>query len=186
MAMPNSRGVCSGPAGLYLLPLASACLGAPHATWPILRRRWRFSAVDPHAQLEQAGDRLSRLAGLTLPGEWAIGWAASASSSSSSIRHTAPSATPLARLLLCLSGRAGTRAPAVRVSLPVPSGRAEAFVDARVRARVKRICAAAGRAGWSAGLPPVELVACLPQSPAYRSYRSYAAWDGWLGGSGQP
>jgi hypothetical protein len=145
-------------------------LGAPQATWPILCRRWRGSAVDPCAQLEQAGGRLPPLAQLTLPGEWAIGWPASSSS-------FAPSATPLVRLLLGLSGGAGASAPAVRVSLPTPSGPVEAVLDARVRARVERICAAAERAGWSAGLPPVELVAC--------SGRSYAALDGWQWGSEQ-
>jgi hypothetical protein len=105
--------------------------------------------VDPGAELERVVDGLPRLAQLTLPGEWAVGWAAPAPSAAAGGRRRglqpqpgprpAPledlAATPLARLLLACHGRGG--APAVRVSLPTSIAGAEDCVMS--------ICAAAAK-----------------------------------------
>jgi hypothetical protein len=139
------------------------------------RRRWREVAEDPGAALERVIDALPRLAGLSLPGEWAIGWA---------IDEEFPAAdAPLARLLLHCAGRAG--APAITLMFPSykdePDNGASPHYDdhvtdyddgynmydqyvepdgkaafARAERRVERVCAAAerqaaGRAGEGGG-----------------------------------
>jgi hypothetical protein len=125
--------------------------------------------VNPGAELERVAAGLPRLALLTLPGEWAVGWAAPAPpeagrrpglrprdalGSPATGRQPGPppgpgpgagppnlAAAPLARLLLACRGRAG--APAVRVALP--SFRARRAVVAVVE-RIVSICAAVEQA----------------------------------------
>ncbi len=156
----------------------------PWCTTParLLCRRWRYSVVDPGAELERVAACLPRLAQLTLPGEWAVGWAAPVPPCCRAGGHRPglPSrpgpgpapledlvATPLARLLLACRGCAG--APAVRVVLPssVPGG----------EGRIANICAAAAQAaagcakragegaGQLEGVPCVECVACGRDGP---------------------
>jgi hypothetical protein len=157
--------------------LPASDLLTPRAPSPFACR-WRDSGVDPGAELDRVAACLPRLAQLTLPGEWAVGWAAPAPATTGRRRGHGPppatrpaapdlAATPLARLLLACRGRAG--APAVRVSLPTLHG---AVTGAEERWR--GICeaameAASGRAegageGMSrpdwARLPRVECFGC--------------------------
>jgi hypothetical protein len=85
------------------------------------RGRWRDPAVDMGAELGRVVDALPLLKRLTLPGEWAIGWAGDDPS------EVPAAATPLARLLLRCAGRAG--APATTLMVPKHAAAHHAPVD---------------------------------------------------------
>ncbi len=144
--------------------------------------------MDPGAELERVAAWLPRLAQLTLPGEWAVGWGAAGPPTAAVGRRPGrrprpgpgpaapdPSAAPLARLLLACRGR--DCAPAVRVALPSSVPGAEE--------RIRSICAAAalaaaGRAegaGEGAGRPEG---ARLPSVECVASNRDGLSWPGWL------
>jgi hypothetical protein len=131
--------------------------------------------VDPGAELERVADGMPRLDKLTLPGEWAFGWAAAPFSPSSFLPRPPPiptatslgtrrrpsrsgweeptpaelAATPLGRLLLRSAGRGAMLD--IRVVLPAADQygdpRKKAVPDCRGAAdqRIHRICMAAGR-----------------------------------------
>ncbi len=111
--------------------------------------------MDPGAELERVAAWLPRLAQLTLPGEWAVGWAAPAPAAAGrrrghgtppATRPAAPdlAATPLARLLLACRGR--DHAPAVRVALPSLRARRS---NTGVEERIRGICTAAVQVGFT-------------------------------------
>jgi hypothetical protein len=132
--------------------------------------------VDLGAELERVADGLPRLMQLTLPGEWALGWAKPESADSA--------AAPLARLLLRYAGRGD--APTICVALPRPDHPEAAALDAAVRQRIKRVCEAARQvAAKQAGVEVEE--AGLPRVELFDGGSSYADWAGWHGtGYGSP
>jgi hypothetical protein len=158
--------------------------------------------VDPGAELERLAACLPGLAGLTLPAEWATGWAAPFAPAGAAASGPgpgpgpgagSPGAAPLARLLLrCCGDSALARPPAIHVALPKFHMPKTEALDAAVWERIEGICAAArqeagGRADngghglarrGGAWLPCVERV--------FYEQRTFATWANWYeGGKGE-